>query len=158
MCWKCHRICTRHFTAHLNAVNRAQICSFATCSRLSHCTSCEFESGLCTSQLGVNNREDKVNGTSDTCCVSIQHLKANYITTPRKGCPTPKAPSNAAHKCSFWRTCHRRPQRPGAHCRIYVYLSVFVELCEACWKGNIWYDFACVLQELSVRSRLKSHP
>ena len=43
------------------------------------------------------------------CCVSVQglhpseeHLKANYITRPHKGCPSSKAPPNAAHKCSFF--------------------------------------------------------
>ena len=41
------------------------------------------------------------------CCVSVQglhpseeHLKTNYVTTPREGCPDQKAP-NAAHECSF---------------------------------------------------------
>ena len=48
-------------------------------------------------------------GTPDTGCVSVQglhsleeHLKANYVTMPRKGCPKLKAPPNAAHKCSFF--------------------------------------------------------
>ena len=27
------------------------------------------------------------------------HLKANYVTTLRKGCPNLKAPPNAAYKC-----------------------------------------------------------
>ena len=42
---------------------------------------------------------------SDSCCVSIQglhhseeRLKANYVTTPCKGCPNSKALPNAAHK------------------------------------------------------------
>ena len=37
------------------------------------------------------------------CCSILQeeHLKANYVTTPRKGCPNLKAPPDAAHKCVF---------------------------------------------------------
>ena len=41
------------------------------------------------------------------CCVSIQglhpseeHLKDNYVSMWRKGCPSPEAPPNAAHKFS----------------------------------------------------------
>ena len=32
---------------------------------------------------------------------SEEHLKANYVTTLRKGCPSLKAPPDAAHECSF---------------------------------------------------------
>ena len=33
------------------------------------------------------------------CILQRTHFKANYVTTPREGCPNPKAPPNAAHKC-----------------------------------------------------------
>ena len=32
---------------------------------------------------------------------SEEHLKANYVTTPREGCPNSKAPPNAGHKCGL---------------------------------------------------------
>ena len=44
----------------------------------------------------------------NSCCVSIQglhpseeHLKANYVTMLREGCPSSKAPPNAAHRCGL---------------------------------------------------------
>ena len=44
-----------------------------------------------------------------TCCVSVQglhpseeHLKADYVTAPHEGCSNSKAPSDAAHRCSFF--------------------------------------------------------
>ena len=33
---------------------------------------------------------------------SEEHLKANYVTMPCKGCPNSKAPADAAHRSSFF--------------------------------------------------------
>ena len=35
------------------------------------------------------------------CILGRMNLKANYVTTPREGCPNSKAPPNAAYKCSL---------------------------------------------------------
>ena len=36
------------------------------------------------------------------CILRRPPLKANYLTMPPEGCPNPKTPPNAAHKCSFF--------------------------------------------------------
>ena len=36
------------------------------------------------------------------CILQRSHLKANYVTMLHKGCPSSKAPPNAAHECTFF--------------------------------------------------------
>ena len=54
-----------------------------------------------------------------SCCVWIQglhpseeHLKANYVTMPRKGCSNLKAPPNAPSFSCFWRMHRYNPSWP----------------------------------------------
>ena len=64
---------------------------------------------LDTASVNTDTPQMPQDPNPDSYCVSIQglhpseeHLKANYVTTPREGCTNWKTPPNAAHECSFF--------------------------------------------------------